>query len=171
MSSGGGSLRGLTPDTDPGLGLVFESLQPPPFPDDAHERMREQQLSSIADAETQPRTKASRLFYSTVYGEHPSGRPSLGKRESVEKLTAADVRAFHKLAFAPNFATVAVVGDFKTDEMVKKIEVLTKDWKKSDLGKPDVKAPPKPAGGEKIVSDLNAAQVHMYIGHLGVTRN
>src|SRR5438105_9875139 len=102
----------------------------PTFPDDALERMREQQLSAIADAETQPRTKAGRLFYSTVYGKHPSGRPSLGKKEIVEKLTAADCKAFHKLAFAPNFTTVAVVGDFKTDERVKKTEALTKDWKK-----------------------------------------
>jgi zinc protease len=171
MSSGGGSLKVLTPDTDLGLGLLFECAQVPSFPAEALERMREQQLSSIADAETQPRTKAGRLFYSTVYGDHPSGRPSLGKKEVVEKLTAADVKSFHALTFAPNFATVAIVGDFKTEEMVKKIEALTKDWKKSELGKPEVKAPPKPAGGEKIVSEPNAAQVHVYIGHLGITRN
>ena len=89
----------------------------------------------------------------------------------MEKLTAADVKAFHKLTFAPNFTTVALVGDFKTDEMVKKIEALTKDWKKSDLGKPVVAAPPKPAAAEKIVSDANASQVHVYIGHLGITRD
>lgn len=171
LSSGGGSVKVLTPDTDLGLGLLFGCLQAPTFPKEAVERMREQQLSAIADSETQPDTRASRLFYSTVYGEHPSGRSGLGTKEVVEKLTAADVKAFHALAFAPNFATVAVVGDFKTDEMVKKIELLTKDWKKSDLGKPVVKAPPKPVASEKIVSDPNAAQVHVYIGQLGVTRD
>jgi zinc protease len=171
LSSGGGSLKVLTPDTDLGLDLLFGCLTAPTFPDDAVERMREQQLSAIADSETQPDTRASRLFYSTVYGEHPSGRSSLGKKEIVEKLTAADVKAFHKLTFAPNFATVVVVGDFKSDEMVKKIEAHTKDWKKSDLGKPDVKAPPKPSAAEKIVSDPTAAQVHVYLGHLGITRN
>ncbi|QJW92880.1 M16 family metallopeptidase [Frigoriglobus tundricola] len=170
LSSSGGTVKVLAPDTDLGLGLLFESLQAPTFPGDALERMREQQLSAIADAETQPRTRASRLFYSTVYGDHPSGRPGLGKKEIVEKLTAADVRAFHALTFAPNFTTVAVVGDFNSDEMVKKIEALTKDWKRSALGKPDVAAPPKPAGVEKIVTDPSAAQVHVYIGHLGVTR-
>jgi zinc protease len=169
-NSSGGALKVLTPDTDLGLGLLFECIQTPTFPDADLERQREQQLSAIADAETQPRTKASRLFYSTVYGEHPSGRPSLGKKEVVEKLTAADVKAFHKLAFAPNFATVAVVGDFQTDDMVRKITELTKDWKKSELGKPEVKAPPAPKGAEQIVSDANAAQVHVFIGHLGITR-
>jgi zinc protease len=34
-----------------------------------------------------------------------------------------------------------------------------------------VEAPPKPVGAEKIVTDPNAAQVHVYIGHLGITRN
>src|SRR5262249_16214832 len=64
------------------------------------------------------------------------------------------------------------VGDFKSDEIVKKIEALTKDWKKSDAGKPVVPAPPQAtAVTEKIISDPEAAQVHVYIGHLGITRN
>lgn len=171
LSSSGGSIKVLTPDTGLGLGLLFECVQAPSFPEDALERMREQQLSAIADSETQPRTRASRLFAATVYGDHPSGRPALGKKEIVEKLTAADVRAFHKAAFAPNFATIAVVGDFKAEEMTKTIEALTKDWKRSDLGKPEVAAPPAPKGGEQIVSDAGAAQVHVFIGRLGITRN
>lgn len=171
LSSSGGSVKVLTPDTDLGLGLLFDSLQKPSFPADALERMRDQQLSAIADAETQPRTKAGRLFAATVYGDHPSGRPSLGKKDVVEKLTQADVKAFHALTFAPNFTTVAVVGDFDSAEMLKKIAALTKDWKLSSSPKPVVAAPPKPMGGEKIVSDPNAAQVHVYIGHLGITRD
>jgi zinc protease len=171
LSSSGGSVKVLTPDTDLGLGLLFDSLQRPSFPQDALERMRDQQLSAIADAETQPRTKAGRLFAATVYGEHPKGRPALGKKEVVEKLAQADVKAFHARTFAPNFTTVAVVGDFKTDDMVKKVAELTKDWKKSAAAMPEVKAPPKPVGGELIVSDPNAAQVHVYLGHLGITRD
>lgn len=169
--SSGGSFKVLTPDTDLGLGLLFECIQTPTFPQDAFERMREQQLSSIADAERQPRTRANLLYHSTVYGKHPYARPTLGKKEIVEKLTVDDVKAFHKAAFAPNFSTLAIVGDFKSDEMLKKIEALTKDWKKSDLDKPKVETPPKPVGVEKLVSDANAAQVHMFIGHLGVTRD
>jgi zinc protease len=171
LSSSGGTLKVLTPDADLGLGLLFECVQSPTFPQDALERMKEQQLSAIADAEARPRTRAGRLFYSTVYGKHPSGRPSLGTKEAVEKLTAADVKAFHAETFAPNFATVAVVGDFNGDEMAKKIEALTKGWKKSDRQRPKVEAPPGPRAVELLVTDPNAAQVHVYIGHLGVRRN
>jgi zinc protease len=171
LSSSGGTFRVLTPDTDLGLGLLFECLQTPSFPEDALERQREQQLSAIADAETQPRARASKLFNAAVYGDHPSGRPALGKKEVVEKLTVADVRAFHQKTFAPNFSTIALVGDFKTDEMIKKVEALTNGWKRSELAKPEVVAPPKPAAAEQIVSDPNASQVHVFIGQLGVTRN
>ncbi len=171
LGSTGGSVRVLTPDTDLGLGLLFECLTTPSFPAEALERNREQQLSAIADAETQPRTRARQLFLATVYGDHPLGRPPLGRQEIVEKLTVEDVRAFHATAFAPNFATIAIVGDFQTEAMIKKIEALTQGWKKSALPKPDVTAPPQPQGGEKIVSDANAAQVHIFMGHLGITRD
>src|SRR5207244_3479582 len=59
----------------------------------------------------------------------------------------------------------------KTDEMVKKVEARTKDWAKSGAAKPKVPAPPKPAGTtEKIITDPQAEQVYVYIGHLGITR-
>jgi zinc protease len=172
LSSSGGSLKVLTPDADLGLGLLFDSLIRPTFPADEFARQKEQQLNSIDDAASQPNTKASDTFNALVYGKHPFGRSSLGTRATVEKLTPADCKAFHAQAFAPNFTTVVVVGDFKADEMAKKIEALTKDWKKSDAPKPEVPAPPKAtAVTEKLVSDPTAAQVHVYIGQLGITRD
>jgi zinc protease len=171
LGSSGGSLKVLTPDTDLGLGLLFECLMRPTFPADALERQRDQQLSAIDENESQPRTRARMLFNATVYGDHPFGRPSLGKKEVVAKLTADDLKAFHKAAFAPNLTTVAVVGDFNADEMAKKIEALTKDWPKAEAAKPTPPAPPKPDGQQvKIVPDPTAAQVHVYIGQLGIKR-
>ncbi len=171
FSSGGGSLKVLTPDTDLGLKLLFECLAKPTFPQDAFDRQKEQQLSSIADAETQPRAKAKQVFNALVYKDHPFGRPSLGTQATVEKLTAADAKAFHAAAFAPNATIVVIAGDFKADEMAKRVEALTRDWKKADLKPVDAAVPAKAdAVTERIVSDKSAAQVHVYIGHLGVTR-
>jgi zinc protease len=168
----GGSFKVLTPDADLALGLLFECLMKPTFPDKEFARLKDQQLSGIDDALSQPDTRAAHEFNALVYGRHPYGRFDLGKRATVEKLSAADCRAFHRAAFAPNFATLVVVGDFKADEMAGKIVALTKDWKKSDAVKPAVPAPPKPSAvTEKLLSDPNAAQVHLYIGQLGITRS
>jgi zinc protease len=172
FTSSRAGLKVLTPDTNLGLGLMFECLTRPAFPAEAFERVKDQQLSAIDDALTQPRTKARMLFSAAVYGEHPYGRPAAGTRATVEKLTAADCKEFHRLAFAPNFVTVVVVGDFKADEMAKKVEALTKNWKKSDAATPAPAAPPKATALiEKLVSDPEAAQVHVYLGHLGIKRN
>ena len=172
VGSSGGSFKVLTPDTKLALGLLFECLTRPSFPADALERQREQQITAIEDAESQPDTKASLAFKAAVYGSHPFGRSSLGTKDVVAKLTADDCRAFHTLAFAPNFTTVVLVGDFQADAVAKEVEALTKDWKKSDAPKPTPPAPPKPDGPEvKIVSDPTAAQVYVYLGHLGITRD
>jgi len=171
LSSGGGSLKVLTPDTDLGLGLFFDCLQHPNFPADAFERQREQQIATIEDNETQPNERASMLFDATVYGKHPLGRPSLGKKDIVAKLTIADCQAFHSAVFVPNNTIVVMVGDFKSDEITKKITALTKDWKRTELVPLKPPEPPKPTGIESIVSDPSASQVHVYIGHLGVKRD
>ena len=170
LNSAGGLLKVLTPDTDLGLNLLFDCLIRPKFPQDAFDRQKEQQLATIQDSETQPRDRAEMLFDATVYGKHPFGRPAFGRKETVAKLTPADCAAYHKAVVVPNNAIVVVAGDFKTDEMAKKVEGLTKDWAKADLPPLNPAAPPAPAGGEQVVSDPAAAQVHVFIGHLGVTR-
>ncbi|MFO0805893.1 MAG: pitrilysin family protein [Gemmataceae bacterium] len=171
VGSSGGSLKVLTPDTDLGLGLFFECLSRPSFPADALERQRDQQLSAIDDAETQPRARASALFKKLVYGEHPYGRPSLGTKELVAKFTAADCKTFHASVIAPNNAILVLVGDFNNDAMLKKVEELTKEWKPTKDVKPVAAAPPKADKvNERIVSDPNAAQCHLFLGHLGITR-
>ena len=50
------------------------------FPKEAFARERNRQLSEIDDAEQQPETRAAMVYKSMVYGNHPYGRPALGKR-------------------------------------------------------------------------------------------
>jgi zinc protease len=172
LGSSGGSVKVLTPDTDLGLSLLFDCLVHPSFPADELERRRDQLLSVIAEAETQPQSKARLLFNSLIYGDHPFGRSAYGKRAVAEKLTRDDLKKFHDAAFAPNRAIVVVVGDFDAADMQKRVEKLTGDWKKVEAGKPDVPTPPKrDKPVEKIVTDKTAAQVHVFIGHLGIKRD
>jgi len=172
LTANGGNVTVLTPDTDLGLDLFFDSLIEPNFPAEALERVREQILSNIEDAETQPRNRASTAFNALIYGDHPFGRSTYGKKEIIAKLAAADLRSFHAANFVPNRTTIVVVGDIDNAEIAKKIEKLTAGWKRGNAVVPVPTAPPtndKPT--VKILSDANAAQTHVFIGHLGITRN
>lgn len=171
MSPSGGSVKVLTPDTALGLGLLFDSLTRPTFPADAFERVREQQLANLDEVETQPRNRAAAAFAKAVYGSHPYGRSVYGDKAVVAKLTPADCRAFHAAAFAPNATTVVVVGDFATAEMIATITKLTADWKPVASAALTPAAPPSPDQPQTLIlSDPTAAQTHVYLGHLGVTR-
>ena len=172
LGSGTGSLKVLTPDADLGLSLLLDCLANPAMPQENFERKREQLLSTIAEAETTPQVRARQLFAATVYGDHPFGRPTIGKKAVVEKLTPADCQAFHKAAYGPDRTTLVVVGDFDPAELRAKVEKLTAGWKPVKGESPTPGAPPAAtAPSLKIVSDKSAAQTHVFIGHLGVKRD
>ena len=172
LGSSGGSVKVLTPDTALGLGLLFDSLIRPTFPAEALDRVREQQLSSLDEVETQPRNRAAAAFAKAVYGAHPYGRSVYGDKAIVAKLGVADCQAFHAAAFAPNVTTVVVVGDFATADMVAAVTKLTADWKGVESAKLAPAAPPTPDKPQTVIlSDPTAAQTHVYLGHLGVKRS
>jgi zinc protease len=171
FGSTGGSVKVLTPDTDTGLGLLFGSVITPSFPAEALERRRAMLLSTIADVETQPQNRARQELSAAVYGDHPFGRSEYGKAAVVERLAAADLKAFHASAFVPSACVVVVVGDFDTADMTERLNRLTAGWAGKDAPL-KVAAPPKEGKGkEVIIPDPTAAQTHVYIGHLGVTRD
>ena len=172
LTSSGGSLKVLSPDTTLGMNLLFNCIVKPSFPKEALGRKRDQLLNTIAEAETHPQNMAKGLLDEAVYGTHPYGRSAYGKSDIVEKLTVLDCKQFHAKQFVPNRTTVVLVGDFETAAMIESVKKLTADWKPTKETALKLPEPPK-AGkpGEQIVSDPSAAQTHVYIGHLGITRS
>lgn len=171
FSTAGGSLKVLTSDMDLGFDLLFDCFTKPTFPQDKFDQYKDQQLATIADADTQPQVKARKLFASTIYGDHPLGRPGLGTKETVSKLNVADCKAFHAGNIAPNRITLVVVGDIDAAAVAGIIEKRTADWKQVAGEKPVVPTPPVPDKPiSKIVTDASASQTHVLIGHLGITR-
>jgi zinc protease len=171
MSSTGGSVQVLAPHRKTALGLLFECLSQPTFPKDAFSRQKERLLAEIDDAERRPNAKALMVYRELVYGKHPLGRPRFGTHKTVEKLTPQDCTAFHRRVFAPNNTTVAVVGDFKSDQVIEEITRLTGDWKKTDVARPQTPDVEKPKEfAEKFLLFPEAAQLAFYMGHPGIRR-
>lgn len=171
MTSSGGSVKVLTDDMELGLDLLFDCLMNPIFGDDEIDSKRDQILASLVEEEKQPDNRAQRAFKSAVYGDHPYGRPT-AKSDAIKKLTAKDLIAFHRGVFVPNNTVVAVVGDFDTDKVVADIKKRTADWKQRKLPKLELSTPPAAGkASESIITDPSAAQLTMYLGHLGIKRD
>ena len=172
MGLGGASLKVLAPDRKLGLSLFFECLMDASFPKDAFMRQQAIQLNEIADSETQPDDRASRMYSSLVYGAHPFGRPTLGKAETVKKLTPEDCKAFHRQLAVPNNTVVAIVGDFDTKQVIEEITQLTAGWKKASVpaANPIAVKPPEKFV-EKVVTMPDAERLYFYMGSPGIRRN
>ena len=69
--------------------------------------------------EDKPQSKVNEQFQSTTFNAHPYGRPVVGYMNDLENMTAADAREWYNTWYAPNNATLVVVGDVKTQEVLK----------------------------------------------------
>jgi zinc protease len=67
--------------------------------------------------EDKPQSRVNEQFESSVYRAHPYGRPVVGFMNDLENMTADDAREWYRTWYAPNNATVVVVGDVKADEV------------------------------------------------------
>ncbi|WP_020166503.1 MULTISPECIES: M16 family metallopeptidase [Methylotenera] len=69
--------------------------------------------------EDKPQSKVNEQFQSTSFNAHPYARPVVGWMNDLENMTAADAREWYNTWYAPNNATLVVVGDVKTQDVLK----------------------------------------------------
>ncbi len=68
--------------------------------------------------ESTPTGKFDEAFEALFWQIHPYGIPVLGWASEVESITRDDVRKFYRKYYAPNRATLVMVGDFDSDKIV-----------------------------------------------------
>jgi zinc protease len=61
----------------------------------------------------------SEVLWSKAYTAHPYHHPTIGWMKDIEGFTPADCRAFYKTWYAPNNATLVVVGDVKVPRLLR----------------------------------------------------
>lgn len=69
--------------------------------------------------EDKPQSKVNEQFQAIAFRAHPYGRPVVGHMNDLENMTAEDAREWYRNWYAPNNATLVVVGDVKTEDVLK----------------------------------------------------
>ncbi len=64
----------------------------------------------------------------TLFGNIGYGLDLLGTEETVTKLQAADLKAFHQKLIVPNNCVLAIFGDVKADEVKAAVEKVFANW-------------------------------------------
>jgi zinc protease len=118
----------LRKDLGLGLDLLADALLRPAFPPAEFERKRDEVLASVRRAEEDPEAVAGRLLRRLVFHEHPYGRPVTGTDASLQAITRDDVVAFHRAAYRPERAIVAVAGDVTGAAVRMELEARLGGW-------------------------------------------
>ena len=156
---------------DTGLDLLADIILNPTFKDDEIERLRKQTLAGIMQQKDDPGSVAEENFRKFVFGEHPYGQPQEGTEESVPGIAGEDIVNFHKAYYVPNNAILAVVGDVKTDDVLKKVKSKFGSWERREFVTPDFIQPPQIKGHQILLVDKpDLTQSYIKIGHFGIKR-
>jgi zinc protease len=147
-------LSALKANLPQSLDLMTDIVRHPAFAPAEVDRVRGQQLASIAEEAKQPVGLALRTLPPLLYGnEHPYGVPFTGSGDpaAVAKLTQGDLNAFHDAWLRPDNATIFVVGDTTLAEVMPLLERSFGNWQAT--GPKPVKnfAVPTAAQGSKIL--------------------
>lgn len=112
----------LKEDAASSLEFVQQMLQQPKFPANEFAKVKQFQLTRIADRQSNAETEVLDFWSGLLPSTTPYSRKVLGEEATVARLTAADCRKFHATWFVPNNMVLSVFGDIDTDAVLAQVE-------------------------------------------------
>ena len=155
------------------LDRAFDVLQDivlrPAYPDVDSER--QVVIEEIAMYEDEPSDKVHDVLAGAVFGDHPLGRPIIGRPEVVSSVPVADIAAYHDRCYVGQNTVVAAAGNVDHEHLVRLVRgALESDRRASADGVPP--APRAPVDGHPTVRfhPKETEQYHVCLGGLGLAR-
>jgi zinc protease len=113
----------------------------------------------------QPRSKMQEHFESVAYSNSPYKNPVVGWPDDVAGLTLDDLRRWYSLWYAPNNATLVVVGDVNPDEVFKQAKKFFGPLKKSVLPAPKLQGEVEQLGLRRLTVKVPAKLPNLVMGY------
>lgn len=157
--------------------VMAQMVWAPRFEDLAAER--QVVLEEIAMYEDDPQDRVFDVLGEAVFGEHPLGRPVIGRAEVVSAIDEPRLRAFHAERYTPSRVVVAAAGSVEHDRLV---EMVADAWdsygtpasRLAPAEEPSATAPPlQPGDVQRRVRFLTkeTEQYHVCLGGGGIDRH
>ena len=126
----GTSLHGksLAEDLRPLLELLDEVLRRPTFPEGSIAQLRHEKLTGLTIRDDDTGARADLAFDEIAYPSHPYAIPGEGSRDSVSRLTAQDLVAFHRSHYGPRGMILCIVGAVDPEAAVDLVRETLGSW-------------------------------------------
>jgi predicted Zn-dependent peptidase len=148
--------------------VISDMVWHPRFDGEDLANEREIVLEEIAMYEDDPQDRVFDVLGEAVFGDHPLGRPVIGRADVVAGTSAPGLTDFHRAHYVPGAIVIAAAGSLDHDavvELAKAIDIPT------HLPPPTV--PPVPSVLDPKVRFLrkDTEQYHLTIGAPGISRH
>ena len=118
-------------------------------------------LEELAMDDDSPDDVAHRMFAAQLFAGHPLGRETAGDRETVQAITAADVRRFFESHYHAGSMVVSLAGPIDHDEALHLISNAFADVRPT--GHTPIRSAPDAVGAHDSIDD-DTEQVHIVMG-------
>lgn len=165
------SLRTLSSvaERNQAIDTFLRVLQRPDFPESVLAREKQRLIAGIREAEADPGSVASKVFYRALYGDHPYARDPSGEPDTIKQIDRAALQAFYRTHYSAPNATIALIGDLGRDEATSIAERIAAGL--SDAAPLAPLPKPGPAPGTQMRINHPASQSHVLLGAVGMARH
>lgn len=159
-----------TPRRDGATQLLREVVSQPRFAMDDWQRLQESMRLSLRQRLQSPAGRAGQTFYQALYGAHPYSRTPGGDSGSIDRMTPADIAAFHQRYYTAKNGVLVLVGDISEADARVLASSLSQALPAGDKAAelPVVAALAK---SERVHQVFPSEQVHIVLGEVGISRS
>jgi len=156
----------LARNWEPLLRLLADVALHPTLPAEEIERERRLILSAIQSRGDTPFQRAFDAVLSDLYGAHPYAWPSIGRKESVERISRELLRAHYAAVYRPDRMVLAISGHVPAARVVRVAERLFRELPAATASAPVNVVEAAPRSGRRLV-ERPVQQAQVMVGYLG----
>jgi predicted Zn-dependent peptidase len=129
-------------------------------------------IEEIAMYEDEPSDKVHDVLAQAVFGDHPLGRPIIGRAEVIGNVPVPDIAAYHDARYSPSRFVVAAAGNVDHDAIVTLAEEKCGDLAADGAGAGPFAELARPAADQPRVRfhAKDTEQYHFCLGGHGISR-
>ena len=133
---------------------------------------REVVLEEIAMVEDAPQDLVHDLLSAAVFGDHPLGRPVIGRAEVISSISRRSIAAYHRRAYVAGNLVLAAAGNLEHDQLLRLLEQAARQRVEPPAQRTRVRSPlvREPPPGIRFL-EKDTEQFHVCVGAPGISRS
>ena len=148
--------------------VMSDMVLRPSYPDIDSER--QVVIEEIAMYEDEPSDKVHDVLAQAVFGDHPLGRPVIGRADVIANVPVPDIAAYHDERYAASNLVLAAAGNVDHDKLVELANKACEGRLPSSNGKRSLVPAPQQVDPRMCFFQKQTEQFHVTLGAPGIQR-